>query len=298
MGGATALSVIVNTYKRPDALNVVLAALSEQSDSGFEILVAEDADDDATAEAVKRWAKRFHERIQHVRQNDAGYRRARIVNVAALSARGEYLAFLDGDSVPRVRFVESVRRAASIPGWFLASKRINLDPGFSARVLASELPIWRWSAATWMVRGRSQVRRPGFFISARDRRRPWHPEQPDFEPPDNGYGFFCAMSRASFERVNGWDARYVGWGNDDIDLAVRLRRSGLRCGWAGPESTLLHLWHPEGGDPDDPGFLANEQLVHETMASDRIEAIEGLRELAAQVTAKRATSSSASSEPA
>ena len=77
--------------------------------------------------------------------------------------------------------------------------------------------------------------------------------------------------------MNGYDARFAGWGGEDVDMAVRLRRAGLRCGWAGPQSTLLHLWHETRKPPVRP----NDALLAETEASDRVEAVDGLRELAA-----------------
>jgi hypothetical protein len=70
--------------------------------------------------------------------------------------------------------------------------------------------------------------------------------------------------------------RFVGWGDQDVDLAVRLQRRGLRCGFAGPASTLLHLWHPSNIPEDRPTWW----LLQETIGSDRIEAIDGARELA------------------
>ena len=93
-------------------------------------------------------------------------------------------------------------------------------------------------------------------------------------PHAHGYGFLLGVSRADFERVNGYDARFAGWGGEDVDMAVRLRR-GLRCGWAGPQSTLLHLWHETRKPPSRP----NNVLLAETEASDRVEAVDGLREL-------------------
>ena len=77
--------------------------------------------------------------------------------------------------------------------------------------------------------------------------------------------------------MNGYDARFAGWGGEDVDMAVRLRRAGLRCGWPGPQGTLLHLWHETRKRPGRP----NDPLLAETEAGDRIESVEGVRELAA-----------------
>ena len=120
------------------------------------------------------------------------------------------------------------------------------------------------------------MHRPGYFISLRDRRRPWRPEQPDFYP-HNAYGFCLGVSRADFERVNGYDMRFVGRANEDVDLVLRLSRIGLRCGWPGPGATMFHLWHPR------PAARPNEPLFFETRDSDRVVAVQGLSELALEV---------------
>lgn len=272
------LSVVVNTYNWPEALDVVLRAFADQTDPAFEIVIADDGSSSHTADIVNRWLPAFGDRLVHVRHADEGYRRARILNLAAIEARGDWLAFMDGDCIPRAGFVASVRRAA-LAGWFLSTKRLDLSESFSDSVLRGELDIWRWSTAAWMIRARREVRRPGYFVSLRDRRRPWRPDQADFSAPA---GFFCGVLRGDFERVGGWDMRFEGWGCEDIDFIARLRRIGLRCGFPGPGATLLHLWHEKAWNPEDERFLRNEQLLFETQASDRIEAIVGLRELASE----------------
>lgn len=274
------LSVIVCTYEWPQALHLVLLALSEQRDQRFEIVVADDGSGTETAQVIERWSSVFGRRLSHAWQSDEGWRKARVLNLAASRAVHPYLVFLDGDCLPRRGFVEAVRRAA-LPGWFLAGKRLHLSPRLSQRVLDDELPVWRWTSLRWLVtaphelwRSPRETNRPGLLLPIRDRRRPWRPELPDFAPPYDAYGFFFGVSRADFERVNGFDLRYAGWGGEDEDIAFRLQRSGLRCGWPGPGATLLHLWHP-------PRIgAANRPLVQESRKGTSIVADPGLRELA------------------
>jgi GT2 family glycosyltransferase len=118
-------------------------------------------------------------------------------------------------------------------------------------------------------------------------------------PPDRTYGYLLGVSRADFMRVNGFDMRYVGWGEEDVDLAVRLHRSGFRCGHAGSDARLVHLWHEPAVSPRRQNWF----LLQESEASDRVEAGVGVRELVlalglTQLSANRVTASSSSAEPA
>ena len=135
---------------------------------------------------------------------------------------------------------DAIRKSA-LPGWFLGGKRLELSQQLSRRVLVERLPIHRWSLARWLREGGDA--RPLAALTSRDRRRPGRGGLPEFVPHTERYGFLFGAFRDDFELVNGFDMRYEGWGEEDIDLAVRLRRLGLRCGWPGPQGTLLHLWH-------------------------------------------------------
>jgi len=263
------LGLVVATYEWPEALEAVLLALADQSDRGFEVVVADDGSGPETRALVERWSALLP--VRHVWQEDDGYRLARVRNLGALSTEAEYLVFLDGDVIPRRHFVRAMR-AGAVPGWFVAGKRLLLDEELSRRVLDERVPVQRWSAPHWALH--HEHASPLRALTARDRRRPGREGLPEFAPHADGYGFLLGLARADFERVNGYDARYAGWGGEDVDLAARLRRAGLRCGWAGPQSTALHLWHETRKPPARP----NDELLRETESSGRVEAVEGLRE--------------------
>lgn len=283
---APSLSVVVKTYEWPEALDLVLRSLSEEKDEDVEVVVADDGSGRRTAQVVSSWREDFAGRLAHVRQADQGFRLARIANLATLEAQGELLVFLDGDAIPRRGFLRAVRRAA-LPGWFLTTKRVNMSRRLSERALRGRARVWRWSTLQWLALHprelvaaprRREPNRPGMLLPIRDRRRPWRNGQPEFRPPYDLYGCFVGVHRGDLERVNGFDMRYEGWGEEDVDLAVRLRRAGLRCGWPGPAATLLHLWH------EDRVRTANMPLLRATQAEDRIEALQGLRELRRELT--------------
>ncbi len=250
----------------------MLRALSEQSDPKFDVVVADDGSGPETADVVERWSRVFGDRLEHVWHPDEGFRLALARNRGALAGPGGYLIFLDGDSVPRFHFVRAMRASAQ-SGWFVAGRRLELSPGLTARVLAERLPIHRCSFAGWL-RERREVGSLS-ALTPRDRRRVGARLAPEFDPHERAYGFLFGVSRGDFERANGYDVRFVGWGEEDVDLAVRLRRLGLRCGHAGPRATVLHLWHPARRAGDRPNWW----LLQEAEDKRHVEAVEGLREL-------------------
>lgn len=265
------LTVIVSTYEWPEALYTVLRALADQSDDRFDVIVADDGSGPATEEVVARWKEVFGHRLSHVWQPDDGYRLALVRNRAALAASPGYLVFIDGDCVPRRNFVRALRTSVE-PGWFVAGARLQLSQRLTEQVFEDGTEIHRWPFWRWLVE------RPGTDLASlttRVRGTVGRPGVPEFQPHDRAYGFLLGVDSQDFETVNGYDTRYVGWGEEDVDIAVRLSRLGLRCGHVGPDAVLFHLWHPSRVDPAHP----NTRLLRETQRDGRVEAVVGLREL-------------------
>jgi predicted glycosyltransferase involved in capsule biosynthesis len=67
------------------------------------------------------------------------------------------------------------------------------------------------------------------------------------EPPDaplDGTGPCQATDRAFFERMRGYDERYLAWGCEDGDMLSRALEAGLALSWIHEETSMLHQWHP------------------------------------------------------
>jgi glycosyltransferase involved in cell wall biosynthesis len=268
------LAIVVSTYAWPQALDAVLRAFAEQSETDFTLVVADDGSGPDTTTLVERWRPSFGERLVHVWQPDEGFRLARVLNLGSLAVEADYLAFMHGESIPRRHFVRAVRSCIR-PGWFVAGRRVDLSEELTTRVLAGNLPVHRWGMVEWL-RSRSHV---GSFaaLTRRDRRRVGARGVREFFPHNRSYGYLLGVHRRDFETVNGYDMRFEGWGEEDVDIAVRLRRIGLRCGHPGPDGTLIHLSHESGVPANRPNWY----LLRATEHSNRIEAVEGLRELVA-----------------
>ena len=75
-----------------------------------------------------------------------------------------------------------------------------------------------------------------------------------------------AVWRSDLDRIDGFDASYVGWGLEDSDLLIRLLRAGVNRKDGRFSTGVLHLWHPLA----DPTLLsANQSLLDAIQHSDR-----------------------------
>jgi glycosyltransferase involved in cell wall biosynthesis len=235
------ISVIVTTYNRPDALRVVLNGLDAQLDRDFEVLVADDGSRDDTRALVLAQARSASMPISHVWQEDRGFRAAAARNGAVAKARGEYLVFLDGDCVPRPDWIAAHRRLAQ-RGWMVAGNRILLSESLTRDALAQQAPIHAWPAARWRAAlAAGDVNRRAPFL-----RLPLGPLR-KLGPRRWQRVRTCNLGlwRADFERVNGFDESFEGWGYEDSDLAVRLINAGVRRLDGAFATGVLHLWHRE-----------------------------------------------------
>jgi len=263
------ISVIVSTYNREDALDVVLRALSRQSDRKFEIIVADDGSGPATARVVSEWAARTTLPIKHVWHEDRGFRLADIRNRGIRASAGAYVIFLDGDCIVRPSFVTAHRHLAE-RRWFVTGTRILLSPGLTDRILQQGLEPEMWGLARWLApRARRQLNRlaPLLDLPLGGTRkligRRWR----------GGRGSNMAFWRADLEKVDGFDTSFSGWGREDSDLFIRLIRAGVRRKDGRFATGVLHLWHPEA---DRSRLAENDRQLDEVLHSNRIAARRGL----------------------
>jgi glycosyltransferase involved in cell wall biosynthesis len=271
---AELISVIVTTYNREDALEAVLRSLSHQTDQDFEVVVADDGSTAATAQVIESWKAKVGHRLEHVWQEDRGFRAAEMRNRAVLASRGAYCIFLDGDCIVRPDFVAGHRRLSE-PGWFGTGSRILLGPELTDQVLRNGLTPESWSMAAWAgqrVTGRinrlmALLRLP-LGPLRRLRQRQWR----------GARSCNLAIWREDLARVDGFDADYSGWGKEDSDIIVRLLRAGVRRKDAVFAVGVLHLWHPEA---DRRWLPQNERKLSDTIAGKRVVAQRGLSALQA-----------------
>jgi len=260
------ISVIVTTYNRPDALALVLKALAAQTKPPFEVIIADDGSTNSTAELIKELCPQLPYSLQHIWQEDKGFRAAMARNRAVIAATGDYLIFLDGDSIPRTDFIAKHAQLAE-KGCFVAGNRILLSKKFTAQLKS---PIWTWTTRQWLIPYlRRDINRFLPLIRLPERKKNKKQKWQGAKTCN------LAIWRDDFIKINGFDESFQGWGHEDAELVVRLLRNGVQRKEGRFAVPVLHLWHPE---EDRSNEKDNRQRLEQILRSTKKVAEQGINQ--------------------
>lgn len=263
------ISVVVTTFNRPDALHLVLAALTQQTLLPNEVIIADDGSTEETQQLIVQLKTTLNYPLKHVWQVDEGFRAAKIRNQAVLQANYNYLIFLDGDCVPFPDFIEQHWQLAEL-GWFISGHRILLNKTLTQTILEQFLPIYKHSFFQWLVHyfHRDCNRLLPLLRIKLNRFRKLHPRNWQGAKSCN-----LALWKKDLLAVNGFDESFIGWGYEDSDLVIRLIRSGIYRKSGKFAVPVIHLWHSQSDRHQEP---MNLNLLKQIEADQRIRAKIGI----------------------
>lgn len=237
-------SVIVSVYDNTEFLTIVLDSLKLQTEKDFEIIISEDGRSEKMRLFIENYS--FENDMQHLTQDDIGWRKNRALNNAIRHAKSDWLIFIDGDCVLHNRFVEMHVRYAR-ENDILAGKRVKLDTDTSL-FLESNSPQ-SISDMQKMLSKRLLFRKGNIkFI-----------EESVFISPDGFLRFIpkirkarrlvgCNMSfsKKAIYAINGFDEDYVLPAvGEDTDLAWRFQAAGFNLKSVRNLAVQYHLYHKE-----------------------------------------------------
>jgi len=230
------IAVLVSAYERPDSLRRALLSLALQRGVAglMEVVVTDDGSPHSLRPIVEAFARRVDFPVRFTTHPHDGFRLARCRNEGVLVSKAPYLLFTDGDCIlppDHVRCHLDYRRV----GRAVVGDCYRLDRVTSDRI--TDGAVWSGEYLAWVpVRERCRMALKAF--------RAWwyHLLRCAMRPRMTGNNI--GIWRMDFERVNGYDENYVGWGLEDRDLQLRLSQLGLRFKSILSRSVTCHLWHP------------------------------------------------------
>lgn len=221
-------SIIILYWQSDQFLPACLEALELQTFQNFEVILLDNGGD--TPPDKNLLTQHAGLKLQLIRSdNNLGFAGGN--NFAAKSAKGEYLALLNGDAFPQPDWLAQVYRAIqSNPAHFFASRLIQAK---QTDLLDGEWNVLHASGLAWRKNHNQPVgksaKEPKEVLSA------------------------CAAAgvypRKAFEAVGGFDEDFFAY-MEDIDLDMRLQLAGYRCLYL-PNAVVLHVGSGSTGARSD-----------------------------------------------
>ena len=269
------ISILLATYNWPQALGLVLESLAAQTDKDFEVVIADDGSRSDTAQLITSIKKAANFPIQHLWQEDNGFRKSSILNQALTVAQGDYLVFLDGDCITQTDFVAQHRVLAQ-SGYLVTGSRILLGKRLTRDLVAAQSTFAK-SFFSSLSHYKLQLLMQRFAGELNKCAPLW------IKIPDNRWRIYsgfvwkrikgCNMAcwRADAIRIGGFDESMVGWGHEDADFVFRLQQSGLKRKSGAWATEVLHLDHPVGDQSKAAANAAKvrEKILEKSRAYDR-----------------------------
>lgn len=236
MTSAPDITIVVCTYERPRNLSLCLDSIAAQEgvDGRLEVVVADDGSADGTAALVEAFRARAPFPVRFTTHEHRGFHPARCRNEGARAGTAPYLLFLDGDCVippGHVRAHLAERREGTVCG----SDSFRLTEADS---MDAERHPGDFERLARLVSRRERMRVGRDHLDARLNWLLRNPSKPKLFSGNLG------VWRRDFERVNGFDEKFHGWGGEDDDFRLRLIQARLGIRSIRDRARSFHLWHP------------------------------------------------------
>ncbi|HEY9185232.1 MAG TPA: glycosyltransferase family 2 protein [Salegentibacter sp.] len=247
-------ALIISTYNWPEALKLVLKSFRNQSVYPDEVIIADDGSGKETREVIEDFRRTIKLKVNHIWQEDRGFRKSAILNKALAQVTAEYVIQIDGDCIMHKDFIKD-HLARAEPGVFLFGSRVNIKPGAVEKVL--NLNKAEFSFFSPGIKNKTRnIRIPVF----QDLYKP----KSDFSEKTRG----CNLSywREDFIAVNGYDETMEGWGREDSEFVIRLLNKNIKGKRLRYGGIVYHIYHPEKSKE----FLkANSKIQQRTIKENK-----------------------------
>ncbi len=257
-------TVIIASYNKPGYLKLVLDGYRNQTQTAFEIIVADDGSTSETKALMQQEQADYPFPLQHIWQADQGFRKCRILNKAVAMAQGSaYLIFTDDDCIPLPDFIESHLKHAR-KGHFLSSGGMRLPESLTQYILARGYDdidfCFKWLNRHGLP---DRIKYKRFYWTD------WQRVLLDILLPikKTFNGNNSSAFRDDIIKVGGFDER-MQYHGEDVELGYRLKNSGIRPLRARHRVRAIHLEHGRGYVTDEM-IERNIKIIADTVSANK-----------------------------
>lgn len=253
-------SIIISVYKDTDSLDLILESLCNQTIIPDEIIISEDGNSIEMSDYFKVAKEKYKKLdINHLFQEDIGWRKNIALNRAIVASKYEYLIFIDGDCVPFDDFIENHLGQAT-KRIVLAGKRVELGENITREIRSKKLTVSKLTNNYWLyviklINDKTRHLEDILHISYKSFLSPYIKKEVNYIIGCNWSAF-----KEDILEINGFDETYtlpsVG---EDVDLGWRFRGLGIELKSCRYNANLVHLYHKKRFDSSQ-GIINNAIL--------------------------------------
>jgi glycosyltransferase involved in cell wall biosynthesis len=227
------LTLIITTYNWPEALQLVIESVKNQSILPDEVIIADDGSTKETKALITKFKKNYDLNIIHLWQEDIGFRAAKSRNNAIFKSSGDYIVLIDGDTILHPNFVLD-HIAHAEPGFFVQGFRALLSEKQTNKALNEKIVNFSFFSLGLKNRKNSIYSRLLALIFSNKKTYLQGVKS-------------CNMAfyRKDSININGFNNKFKGWGREDSEFVVRLMNSGVKRKNVRFNAIQFHLWHSE-----------------------------------------------------
>ncbi|WP_310992333.1 glycosyltransferase family 2 protein [Aequorivita marina] len=244
-------SLLISTYNWPEALELVLLSLENQSVKPDEVLIADDGSTEATKQLIGSFQSKNEVPIRHFWHEDKGFRKAIILNKAIAAAKGDYIVQVDGDCIMHKDFVRD-HKAMAVANVYLFGSRVNIQEQFIPKLFASQKITFSFFAKGIKKRTRN-LRVPALSNLYKTTDEISHKMR----------GCNVSFWKKDVVAVNGYNEAFEGWGREDSELIIRMMHNGVLGRRLRYRGIVYHIWHKV---KDQSRFEINDSLQEKALA--------------------------------
>ncbi|EDP2921126.1 glycosyltransferase [Campylobacter jejuni] len=254
-------ALIITTYNQKERLALVLDSVKNLEPLPDEVLIADDGSREDTAKLIQAYQKDFPCKLEHIWQEDEGFRAAASRNKAINASNSEYIILIDGDMILEKNFIGDHLNFASLKT-ILQGSRTILNKNESKELLSKNDFSLAFDKKGFKNQRNIFLAKCVYKFSKLTKKF--------FKKSQLVKGSkTCNMSfyKSDFEAIEGFNEKFIGWGREDSEFVARFLFNDGVFKRLKFNALAYHIYHEE----NSKNMLEiNHQIYLETIKNKKI----------------------------